>query len=350
MDTSLHYDDYAQAIKYLKLTLPDMHKHRIPVTPENYSVWYEYSSGANSALIKKIDTIKSSNTPFTQTINDHLYDLCVAQRPGGAINQLNANVKTVIDNLLHQIKNENSASQTFSDSLKSLSKEVANIQQLSDIESLITRLLSENHKRNDEANQFKQQISAMSDEVIKLDQRLKKVAQDANTDALTGIYNRRGFNQKLMYYIEKLPCQFSLVMIDIDHFKRLNDTYGHLTGDKVLKFVASLIGKNIKGSDYLARFGGEEFVVILPKTNLQNALCVANNIRCYLASQKLYDSTENKQLGRLTLSMGVASYLKGDTTEKIIDRADKCLYEAKESGRNKAIAQKSAQAQVTIDS
>ncbi|MFT6030549.1 MAG: diguanylate cyclase [Oleiphilaceae bacterium] len=339
MDSAIHYDDYAQAIKYLKMVLPAMAHLKIPTTPENYSVWYEYTTGKNPSLVKKIDALKAENREFTQTVNDNLYEIFIAKRPQLSIHKLNASVKSVIDNLLAQIQREDQGLNGYSESLEMLTHQVTSIAQLSDLETLISKLVSEAHTRNKENEAFRFKIKEMSKEVEDLDKRLKRVAIDANTDALTGIYNRRAFNQKLSEELADKKKNLSIIMIDIDHFKRLNDTYGHLTGDKVLKFVASLIGKNIRGQDYLARFGGEEFVIILPDTPLEKALCVANNIRSYLSKQKLYDSSNDEQLGCLTLSMGVSFRTATDNTEKLIGRADKCLYLAKSQGRNKAICQ-----------
>ena len=339
MSSAIHYDDYAQAIKYLKMVLPEMAHLKIPTTPENYAVWYEYTAGKNPSLVKKIDELKAEGRVFTQIVNDSLYDIFIAKRPQLSIHQLNTSVKTVIDNLLEQIQHEDTGLNGYSESLEKLTNQVTSIAQLSDLETLISKLVSEAHIRNKENEEFRAKIKQMSEEVADLDSRLKRVAIDANTDALTGIFNRRAFNLKLSEVLADKTKSLSLIMIDIDHFKRLNDSYGHLTGDKVLKFVASLIGKNIRGQDYLARFGGEEFVIILPETPLDKALCVANNIRKYLSKQKLYDSSNNEQLGRLTLSMGVSCRTDTDTPDKIIGRADKCLYLAKSQGRNKAISQ-----------
>lgn len=339
MQSAIHYDDYSQAIKYLKMVLPEMAKYKVPTTPENYAVWYEYTTGKNAALVKKIDAIKAENRVFTQIINDHLYEIFITKRPHLSINQVNASVKNVIDNLLEQMQKEDQGLDSYSQSLEKLVHQVTSIKHLSDLESLISRLVSEAHLRAKENQAFRTQISEMSKEVEDLDQRLKRVAQDANTDALTGIFNRRAFNLRLAELFRDPTKTFALVMIDIDHFKLLNDRHGHLTGDKVLKFVAGLIAKNIRGQDYLARFGGEEFVIILPNTPLESALCVANNIRSYLAKQAIYDSSNNLQLGCLTLSMGVAARTERDNTDSLIGRADQCLYLAKSKGRNKALCE-----------
>ncbi len=335
VETTEH-QDYAQAIKYLKLALPEMHRLKVPATPENYSVWYEYATGKNPALIEKIDTLKACNKQFTSRINQDLFDLYVKARSEPPVSQLNNSVKTIIDNLLERIHKQEAVHDAYSESLTSLSREISNINELVDLEVLIQKLIAEAHLKSVENMTFQKRISAMSSEVKELDKKLRRAALDANTDSLTGVPNRRALNIRLRKLITS-NTPFSLIMIDIDRFKRLNDTFGHLTGDRVLKFVAQLIVKNIKGSDYLARYGGEEFVLVLPKTNEQNAVCVANNLRKYLSKQKLYDSSEDKKIGHLTLSMGVTERRRSDSLESVIKRADDYLYYAKNNGRNQVI-------------
>jgi len=339
----MHYDDYAQAIKYLKLALPEMNRHGVPVTPSNYSVWYEYSTGKHAELIEAISLLKEQGEPFSQSVNDLLHEKFIGSGNESSLNRLNSSVKSIIHDLIQKIQFEHSELDHYTSSLKKVSKEVENIRDLEGVETLIERLINETHTRAEETESFKRQVDLMSEEVKNLDRQLKRISIDANTDELTGIMNRRAFNEKVRETQKKCTDSskiFSLVMIDIDHFKRLNDTFGHLTGDKVLKFIASLIQKNIRGGDYVARFGGEEFVIILPNTVQESALCVADNIRAYLSRQKLYDQKANLQLGVLTLSMGVATYVpSSDTLETMLDRADRCLYHAKSNGRNQTVGE-----------
>ena len=339
MDSSIHYDDYAQAIKYLKMILPAMAQLKIPTTPENYAIWYEYIAGKKPALVEKIDALKAEGREFTQTVNDDLYETYMGKRPEPSVIQINTSVKSVIDNLLAQTKSQDNGLSKYSESLEKISNEATNIAQLSDLEALIERLVSDVYSQNIENQTFRSKIQEMSAQVDDLDKRLKRVANDANTDELTCINNRRAFNQKLSEELTDTTKQLSIILIDIDHFKLLNDTYGHLTGDKVLKSVATVIGKKIRGQDYLARFGGEEFIIILPDTQLDNALCVANNIRTYLATQKFHDRKNNKQIGNVTISVGVSYRAPDDNAETLIGRADQCLYLAKSQGRNKAVCQ-----------
>jgi diguanylate cyclase len=131
----------------------------------------------------------------------------------------------------------------------------------------------------------------------------------------------------------------SLLMTDIDHFKAFNDTYGHLTGDQVLRLVAQSVKQNVKGQDIAARYGGEEFAVILPNTVLRSAVTVADHIRRAVMSKELMKRSTGEHLGRITISIGVASLRPGDNMQSLIGRADTCLYAAKRAGRNRVICE-----------
>jgi diguanylate cyclase len=144
---------------------------------------------------------------------------------------------------------------------------------------------------------------------------------------------------------EKKGTPFSVVLTDIDHFKKFNDAYGHLTGDQVLRLVALALKNNLKGQDVAARYGGEEFAVLLPKTALPAAEIVANHIRTSVMSKELLRRSTNESLGRVTISLGVATWREGDTVATLLERADNCLYAAKRAGRNCAISETSLDAQ-----
>lgn len=129
----------------------------------------------------------------------------------------------------------------------------------------------------------------------------------------------------------------SLMLTDIDHFKTFNDNFGHLTGDQVLRLLAMSVKHNVKGEDTTARYGGEEFAVILPNTILRAAVTVAEHIRRAVMAKELVKRSTGEHLGRMTISIGVATLRKGDTGQSLIERADTCLYAAKRHGRNRVI-------------
>jgi diguanylate cyclase len=172
--------------------------------------------------------------------------------------------------------------------------------------------------------------------------KLDDVRKDALTDALTGICNRKAFDAELasaMGRAKRTGEPLCLFMCDVDRFKQFNDTWGHQTGDQVLRLVANCLSENIKGRDTAARYGGEEFGVILPQTALADAVSVANSIRTRVESKKLLKKSTGDVLGVITISIGVAQFVPNDTADSFIRRADSCLYAAKKAGRNLVMAQ-----------
>ena len=157
----------------------------------------------------------------------------------------------------------------------------------------------------------------------------------SQSDALTGLYNRRHLHCCLPQEIERASRYgrpLSLLLIDCDHFKRINDTWGHLAGDRVLQSLGSLIRASLRASDRAYRYGGEEFVILLPETSGSDALSLADRLRGSFAGMALFP---DDQAARFTLSVGVAEYRPGESEQNFVNRADKAMYEAKRLGRNR---------------
>jgi len=165
---------------------------------------------------------------------------------------------------------------------------------------------------------------------------LKEIGKLANTDKLTNLYNRNILDEHLEKEIERSSRYgntFSIIMVDIDHFKDVNDVYGHIAGDEVLVQLSNILLNSVRKTDVVGRWGGEEFLVISPETNAQNACELAEKLRCSVESHSF------KVDRKITLSAGVTSYVSGDTSDTLLTRADKALYSSKQSGRNKVIAE-----------
>jgi diguanylate cyclase len=161
------------------------------------------------------------------------------------------------------------------------------------------------------------------------------------TDALTGIANRKHFDQALRAAATEAMeggTPLSLAIIDIDHFKKFNDTYGHVMGDHALRLVARTLTDCIHRRDTAARFGGEEFAIVMPGTSGPAAAVLAERIRVSLASKRVIKRLTNETLGTITLSLGVATYEPGEPLRRLIQRADSALYLAKRTGRNRAVS------------
>jgi diguanylate cyclase (GGDEF)-like protein len=159
-----------------------------------------------------------------------------------------------------------------------------------------------------------------------------KLEELATTDALTGAYNRRKFNELILAELERVrryEHPLSLFILDIDHFKRINDTHGHEAGDEVLVVLADLIRAGIRATDSLARWGGEEFVVLSPEVTLEEAMRLAERLRTAAGTY------EYSFVGKVTASIGVAQHRTGETPDELFARADEALYRAKEGGRDR---------------
>ncbi|MGB7076664.1 MAG: GGDEF domain-containing protein, partial [Xanthobacteraceae bacterium] len=185
-------------------------------------------------------------------------------------------------------------------------------------------------------------LASSRQEIAQLQQSLEAVRLESLTDPLTTLANRKFFDNELTKGLAETKERnepFSLLMADIDHFKSFNDQYGHLTGDQVLRLVALAIKQNVKGQDTAARYGGEEFIIALPNTSLQSAITVAEHIRRAVMTKELMRRSNGERLGHVTISIGAAMLRPGDSTQLLIERADKCLYAAKRNGRNRVVCE-----------
>ncbi|MFT5116678.1 MAG: diguanylate cyclase [Kiritimatiellia bacterium] len=205
----------------------------------------------------------------------------------------------------------------------------------------------EQHQASEE-DSLSSQLSALVERVQKMEEQdseiREKLEQEkirAITDSLTGLPNREAYNGKIheeMLRWQRYQHPLCIAVLDIDFFKKVNDIYGHQTGDKVLKAVATSVAQRLREVDFIARFGGEEFVILLPETSAENALSMLNRTRERLAKTHL----RSKQGGEetkftVTVSIGIAEFKDGDTAENAFERADKALYDAKENGRNQCL-------------
>jgi len=210
-------------------------------------------------------------------------------------------------------------------------------QQLSVIVSL---LVDETDRMRQETMSLAKQLDNTSRELETLKTDLGRSVEVALTDPLTGVGNRRRFESDLEKAVREArsgATPVSLVMCDIDHFKRVNDTFGHRVGDEVLRMFARTLESSLRGGDMVARYGGEEFAIILPGTPLGGAQQIAERIRARFSSKRLTVRETNQSVGVLTASFGVTEVKSGEKPDDALERADRKLYEAKSKGRNRVV-------------
>jgi len=196
----------------------------------------------------------------------------------------------------------------------------------------------EQHSSADkEVQALLERLATLEQESTALKSRVHKERMQAQTDALTGIANRLGYDQHVAQEYarwKRFKNPLTLVVWDIDFFKRINDDYGHAAGDKALKTIATLLTKNVRETDYLARYGGEEFVLIMPGADSSSAEGVAEKLRGTVESSGFHFKGAPVSI---TMSAGIAEFGNGDTPQQVFERADRALYKAKENGRNQVV-------------
>ena len=160
------------------------------------------------------------------------------------------------------------------------------------------------------------------------------VKEIAQTDALTGLLNRGALDKELSTLCQQAIRKAAILLFDLDHFKQVNDTFGHIIGDKILQFFSSILKAEVGDEHIAARFGGEEMVLVLFDVSQQEAIDLANTIRIKLVDSKLQQTKDGQQIGSISVSVGISFFQIGDTPTSLIDRADQALYKSKGNGRN----------------
>ena len=184
------------------------------------------------------------------------------------------------------------------------------------------------------------QLTQLNDELRNMQRELAQKNADlerlAYFDTLTGLFNRRSIMEKVdewLRHMERYDGRLCVIMLDVDHFKAVNDLYGHRIGDRVLTDVAHLMRESVRQTDFVGRYGGDEFLIILPQTDAGGAAVMAERTRAAIQGSPMHDADGNTF--SVTASLGVAEWCKGDHEDLIITRADTALYHAKDEGRNK---------------
>ena len=330
----IYTDAAQQASENLRRVLPLINQHKTPVNPVNYAVWYEYVSGSNQALSDAIDTRLDKNEPITTEVTQNLYEKYVLMGMPERLEKANNGITLVVNNTL---KNLNKAESTAGECAADLSNTENVLENCTDIEVLkavVHDILSNTQTLTASSNELKQELAKSSREMKRLSSELATVKEIARIDGLTGLLNRGAFDKELLALCKKSEGSIALIMFDLDHFKQLNDTFGHVVGDKVLQFFSSLLKKHAGNNHITARYGGEEMAMILFDVSQRQAVDMAEGIRTELADSKLKQKQNDQTLGQTTVSAGVSLFQLGDTPNSLIDRADKALYLSKENGRN----------------
>ena len=311
-------------------------------TPNNYAVCYFYFAGTNPGLKQAIDLLLSQQEQLTQTNCTELYmahlgldaEFRVLQETNTAIEAEVTRVLEVIDRATDGTSRYNETLDAFSGELKAGSMEK--------VRASITKVMSETMSVIKQNERLTVQLGAATQQLSELRHNFDQAHRELQIDPLTEVGNRKYFDRQLAYTTSEARdngSNLSVLMIDIDHFKKFNDTYGHLVGDQVLRLVARTMVENLKGRDVIARYGGEEFVILLPQTRLEDAKKVGDHLRSCLGTKRVRKRNSHETLGTVTVSIGATCYYAGEDLDQMIARADKAMYMAKDAGRNQVVTE-----------
>ncbi|HHY49642.1 MAG TPA: GGDEF domain-containing protein [Alphaproteobacteria bacterium] len=334
--------EFKRALGYANSALDLLKRATIPPYPQFYELLYTYATGVNPTLNARINAIFRESDP-TVDLAERLYnEFLKAKDANERISSVSERMSRRIEAVHEAIDTAMTTANAYSGTLQTASGDLSSDLDAESLRLMARRLLSETRRMQDANHQLEQKLEASREDIAQLQRDLDDVRREATLDPLTKIFNRKYFDDGLVRAFADAKgdgTPLSLLLLDIDHFKRFNDTWGHQTGDQVLRLVAMTLKSNIKGKDIAARYGGEEFAAILPETDLEGAIILADNIRKAVQAKELLKRSTNEKLGRITASLGVATYRPGDTPSTLIDRADRCLYAAKHAGRNKVISE-----------
>ncbi|MBL4892405.1 MAG: diguanylate cyclase [Rhizobiaceae bacterium] len=334
--------DYGITVELATKALELAHTHQTAPVPKTFEVWYSYAAGGDKDVNDRVDQIITENSAFSPYDIDLIHSEFLS--PNGAEQAsndvANAKLEKEMTAIISLMQSHIESGSDFSGALDKSSKNLSQAESPTQIRKIVEFLIEENTKMKDKAMNLNSNLEKSRVQIHTMRSELKESQKNEMRDALTNISNRRWFEKNLakeMAMAREDNTPMCLVLIDLDHFKRVNDTYGHVIGDQVLRFFGSLLTKCLKGNDTIARYGGEEFAVVLPRTKVADAVTLIETVRAQLESAKLSLTKSKKSIGTVTASFGITLLLDSDDPETLVQRADYRLYEAKNSGRSRVI-------------
>jgi len=331
-----YHENKEQSSELLRLALPLMARQTAALHPVSYCLWYEHVGGLNPALSEVLAPRLEAHTPLSEDEVYRLHARYISARDVQMLEALQQQMHLLLEDTARTAAAAGEDTGLYGKALAQGRIELNGALSLEGLQYVINRLLSETERMETSTLALAEKLDARAEEIRELTDKLDRAQTEALLDPLCGINNRRGFERAAAELANSSGDLdgAALLLADVDHFKQVNDTYGHLLGDRVLKMIAQTIRANIKGRDVAARIGGEEFAILLPQTTLRGAEALAEQLRLAIARGRIRKGKEDEIGRRITVSIGLAVARASDDLEALMERADAALYRAKNDGRN----------------
>jgi diguanylate cyclase len=331
-----------------KAALQQIEVLRVPADPINFELFYVYAAGYNQRLNQAINQILDQNGKLTESDLDRLHAEHLSSRRSviqldKVAQRLSSEIAQVVQNLDEASTSSKSYRQELDVSVRGLDGDLP----FDKLTSVVDALVSATIKIEERNHSFEERLEESKATTEQLQLNVEKIRRDISLDSLTQLGNRRYLDETLTRTVSQsreTGSALTLLMADIDNFKHFNDTFGHPIGDEVLRLVAGNIKSALRQNDVACRYGGEEFVVILPNVDVVRGQMVAERIREAVSSKQLKKRSTDQVIGQVTISVGVVQLRDHESEAEFIERADECMYAAKQAGRNRVICETAASA------
>ncbi len=327
--------------------LEAMEAEAVSPSPNNYAVWAAHLTGANADLSKALELRRRDG--LDDTVCSALYaEYLAPDRLDAAVADTGAKMQAELTETISALESAGRDIKAYGHTLEGASGALDAGADPEGLKRLVSKLREETRAQHARNQVLESRLQESTDTVRQLQSVLKdtreeaeRAKEQAQTDALTGIANRLRFDAALRDGVAQASCAgspYSVILVDIDHFKRFNDTWGHQTGDQIIKFVARCIQRSADDHHIVARYGGEEFAVLAPGATSAEATLLAEKVRKVVEAKQLMRKSTNESLGTVTVSIGVAQLEAHDGPDEVLERADRRLYASKRGGRNRVTA------------
>ncbi|MEL0585688.1 MAG: GGDEF domain-containing protein [Candidatus Thiodiazotropha sp. (ex. Lucinoma kazani)] len=318
-------------------------RSNIPAIPVCYHMAYMYVSQRNQELTNIIDTQLNTSDSLDSHFLLHLFESqCMDNTESDRLDEHLADLHGLLYKVLEGVTNSCDHTEHFNETLLQQTRALDANPSLKDLQGIANTLLEATTEAMQSNRLMRDHLQSAEQHSLTLQSEVKKLRDEISIDALTGLFNRRALNKRMQELVEEqsdAETPFSILMLDIDHFKQFNDNFGHMIGDEVIRRVGLIMKDAVGREAFPARFGGEEFTVLLPTTDINNALTVAESIHQSIGNMVLVKRSTKEKLPSISVSVGAASFHHGDSFETLFERADQALYQAKEEGRNRIVSE-----------